>query len=55
MALDPENKPREFLILLVATGLKIFGNKPWGPADYFIEAESFVAEAEKRYGRLNPD
>jgi hypothetical protein len=54
MALDPENKPREFLIILVATGLRIFGNKPWDDSQHFDAAEKFVAEAEKRYGKLNP-
>jgi hypothetical protein len=54
MALDPENKPKEFLVILVATGIKIFGNKPWSDTDIFTAAEKFVAEAEQRYGKLNP-
>lgn len=54
MALNPEEKPREFLILVVATGLKIFANKPWSNKEYFDAAESFVQEAERRYGRLDP-
>lgn len=54
MPLDPENKPREFLVVIVAAGLRVFGNKPWSDAEYFKAAESFVAEAEQRYGKLNP-
>jgi hypothetical protein len=52
MALDPNDKPKEFLILIVATGLKIFGNKPWSNKQYFEEAAAFVAEAEKHVGKL---
>lgn len=54
MALNPENKPREFLIILVAIGLCIFGNKSWSDAEYFDAAERFVSVAEQRYGKLNP-
>jgi hypothetical protein len=54
MPLNPEEKPREFLIILVATGLRIFGNKAWSDSEHFDAAEKFVAEAEKRYGKLNP-
>ena len=54
MPLNPEEKPREFLIILVATGLKIFGNKPWSNEEHFQAAEQFVAVAEQRYGKLNP-
>lgn len=53
MALDPDEKPKEFLTILIATGLKIFGNKAWSNKEYFEEAERFVDEAEKRYGKLN--
>lgn len=54
MALDPEKKPREFLTIILATGLKIFANKPWADAEYFDAAEKFIQEAERRYGKLNP-
>jgi hypothetical protein len=54
MALNPDDKPKEFLTILVAAGLLIFGNKPWSVPDHFTHAEAFVAEVEKRYGRLNP-
>jgi hypothetical protein len=53
MALNPEEKPKEFLIILVATGLRIFGS-PNSDEGYFVQAEKFVNEAEKRYGKLNP-
>lgn len=54
MALDPENKPKEFLTILVAAGLLIFGNRNWSIVETFGQAEAFVREAESRYGRLNP-
>lgn len=54
MPLDPDEKPREFLVLLVAMGLRIFGDKVAADAACFNAAESFVAEAENRYGKLNP-
>lgn len=54
MALDPENRPREFLTILVAAGLLLFGNKLWSTAEHFDAAEKFVKEAETRYGRMNP-
>jgi hypothetical protein len=54
MPLDPEQKPREFLTVLVAAGLLIFGNKPWSIEQCFDNAERFMGEAEKRVGRLNP-
>lgn len=54
MAFDPEQKPREFVALLVAAGLLIFGNKPWSMEQIFDSAERFVKEAEQRYGKLNP-
>jgi len=44
---------RKLLSIIVATGLKIFGNKSWSNADYFVEAENFVAEAERRHGKLD--
>lgn len=54
MPLDPDKKPREFLVILLAAGLRVFGNKPWSDAEHFQAAEKFVAEAEQRYGKLNP-
>jgi hypothetical protein len=53
MPLDPEEKPREFLIIILAVGLKIFGNKQWNKEDYFTEAQNFIDEAERRFGNLN--
>lgn len=29
MALDPDNKPKEFLSILVATGFRLFGPATW--------------------------
>lgn len=54
MPLDPDNKPREFITVLVAAGLLIFSAEVNGPADAFATAEQFVAETEKRVGKLNP-
>jgi len=54
VALNPDEKPKEFLTILLATGLKIFGGKSWENKDYFDAAEKFVAEAEMRYGKFNP-
>jgi hypothetical protein len=54
MPLNPDEKPKEFLIIILAVGLKVFGNKPWSDEQHFEAAEKFIAEAEKRYGKLNP-
>lgn len=54
MAVNPDEKPREFLAILVATGLRLFGHQAWTDEDRFNAAEKFVAEAERRYGKLNP-
>ncbi len=54
MPMDPDTNPREFLIIALAVGIKIFGNKPWSSAEHFQEAERFISEAESRYGKLNP-
>ena len=52
MALNPDETPREFLIVLIAAGLKVFGNKPLSIPEHFDVAEKFVAEAEARYGKI---
>jgi hypothetical protein len=54
MALDPETKPREFMTVIVAAGLLIFRSDIHGASDAFKVAEEFVAEAERRVGKLNP-
>jgi hypothetical protein len=54
MALDPDDKPKEFLTIIIATGLKVFGNRLWDDKDCLNAAEKFVAEIEQRYGKLNP-
>ncbi len=54
MPMDMDTNPREFLIIVLAIGIKIFGNKPWSSAEHFQEAEKFIGEAESKYGRLNP-
>lgn len=51
---DPDQKPREFLLVLVAASLLIFNSKIYGASEAFSAAEQFVSEAEKRVGRLNP-
>ena len=53
MVLNPEEKPKEFLTILVALGLRLFGPNAWTDEDRFNAAEKFVAEAERRYGKLN--
>ena len=54
MALDPETKPREFLTVLVAAGLFIFRPNVLGAEEAFKAAEQFIAEAERRVGKINP-
>jgi hypothetical protein len=54
MALNPDEKPKEFLCIVLAVGLKVFGPQAWSDEDRFNAAEKFIAEAEKRYGKLNP-
>jgi hypothetical protein len=54
MPFNPDEKPKEFLTVLVAAGLLIFQPKVFGTAEAFKLAEEFVAEAEKRTGKLNP-
>jgi len=52
MPLDPDSKPREFLIVLIAAGVFIF--KSVGPKEAFDKATEFVAEAEKLIGPIKP-
>lgn len=54
MPLNPDDKPKEFLTVLVAAGLMIFRQNVYGASEAFKAAEEFVAEAEKRVGKLNP-
>jgi hypothetical protein len=54
MPLDPDERPREFLTILVAAGLLIFRSNINGAGDAFKAAEEFVAETERRFGKLNP-
>ena len=52
---DPDSNPREFLTLIIAAGLFIFRNAyNYGAADAFRAAEEFVAEAERRVGKIEP-
>lgn len=53
MPLDPDKNPKDFIVLIIAVGLKVFANKPWSDKEHFEAAERFVEEAEKRYGKLN--
>lgn len=53
MPLDPEEKPREFFIIVVAAAMKVFSNKPWSDAQHLDAAEKFVDEVERRYGKLD--
>ena len=54
MPLNPDEKPREFLMVLVAAGLMIFNQKIYGASEAFRAAQEFVAETEKHVGALNP-
>lgn len=54
-ALNPDDNPRAFLIVLVAAGLLIFNQKIGGADDAFRVADQFVAETERRFGRLTAD
>lgn len=54
MALDPDTKPKEFLTVIVAAGLFIFRPNVLGAEEAFRAAESFIAEAERRIGKINP-
>ena len=54
MPLDPETQPRELITILVAAGMLIFRPGVSGPSEAFKAAEEFVAEAERRFGKLNP-
>jgi hypothetical protein len=51
MPLNPDNSPREFLVVLVAA-LTMALREP-NPVKAFDEADLFVAEVERRYGPLN--
>lgn len=52
--LDPEEKPREFLTMLLAAGLMVFKTPSPTPENALDTAAEFVAAAEKRFGPLNP-
>jgi hypothetical protein len=58
IVLDAEEKPREFLVICVATLVFALMPEKRGVGSRaqvaFTEAEDFVAEAERRYGKLNP-
>lgn len=51
MALNPEEKPREFLIMVIAA-LHFAVSEIASPTEAFDQAEQFVAEAERRYGPI---
>lgn len=52
MAFNPDEKPREFLVLVIAA-FRFAMNLGIPPDIAFSHAEEFVAEAEKRYGPLD--
>lgn len=52
MALNPEEKPREFLIMVIAALRFALTPNDVGAVDCFGEAEAFVIEAERRYGPI---
>lgn len=52
MPFDPDEKPREFLIILLAA-LR-FACRDDQPSICFRQAENFVEEVERRYGKIEP-
>jgi len=54
MPLDPDKNPKGFLTIIVAAGLLIFRQNVSGASEAFKAAEEFVAETERRFGKLNP-
>lgn len=49
---DFDDKPRESLTLLMAGLLYVLNPRTPSPLEAFMAAESFVQEAERRYGPL---
>ena len=54
MPFDPDENPKGFLTVIVAAGLLIFRQNVSDASEAFKAAEEFVAEAERRVGKLNP-
>ena len=54
MAFDPASKPKEVLTVVIAAGLFIFRASVFSASEAFKAADEFVAETEKRTGKLNP-
>ncbi len=53
--INPDEKPREFLITIIAAMRYVFAPQDLMPGAAFDEAEKFVAEAEARYGKISPE
>jgi hypothetical protein len=54
MALNnPDESPREFFVTVAAIGLRIFRSDCLSAEDAFNEAERLIAEAERRFGKLD--
>jgi hypothetical protein len=49
-----EKNPKEALTILIAAGLLIFRDNVFGAEEAYKVAEQFVAETERRVGKLNP-
>jgi hypothetical protein len=50
VVLDPDDNPRAFLVTIIAALRHAVGNVPIEKA--FEDAEKFVSEAERRYGKI---
>jgi hypothetical protein len=53
MWFDPDENPRAFVTALVAMALLVFHRSAPFASEAWKKADEFVAEAEKRYGKLS--
>ena len=54
MKFNPEEDPRGFLLFMVAAGLMVFQKPSPGAAASWKLAEEFIAETERRVGKIIP-
>jgi len=53
MKLNSDKNPKEFLILLLSAGIKVFGNKNNLTNDEIInDAEDFINKIEQKFGKI---
>lgn len=53
--INPDEKPREFLITVIAAMRYVLAPQDLMPGAALDEVEKFVAEAERRYGKIEPE